>query len=146
METALRGRNHLADYSGEYKADLLLNAFQIGAKYQRYIFSFNKFDVGYQLNAGLILTDFYLDEILIIYDEEIVNSGISLDNTGLFIEPMAKASYNLFESVNINLSTGYNFNLKSDLEFYRLQTGVYTNWSGLRFQIGIDYSFDFSAR
>lgn len=136
------GRNHVADYSGEYKLDMLLDGYQIGPNYEYLIFTKNKLDIDLQLASGIIASHLKANEELTIYDENIFNDQTKMKSMGLFIEPSLKASYNVFDKLNLNCKAGYEYNFKGNLNLNGQQTKISTNWSGIRLSVGIDYSLD----
>ena len=140
------GRNHLSDYSGEYKVDMLLNGYQIGPKYQDYILLFDELKIGLQLAGGIIFSNLKMDEILIINEEEISSDQMKLKSTGWFVEPSLKVSYNVIDKLNVVLSGGYNFNERGKLKMNGEKTILSANWSGIRFLVGIDYSLNFAIK
>jgi len=140
------GRNHLSDYSGEYKVDMLLNGYQIGPKFQDYILIIDEFKIGLQLAGGIIFSNLEMDEILTINEEEMSSDQMKLNSTGWFVEPSLRISYNIFDKLNINISGGYNFNEKGELEMNGEKTILSANWSGIRLLAGIDYTLNFATK
>ncbi len=63
------GRNHLKDYSGEYKSDMLINGYRIGTKYRNYNILNSKLYFGVQVSAGFIFSNLNINEKLNIFDE-----------------------------------------------------------------------------
>jgi len=137
------GRNHLADYSGEYKLDMLLNGYKIGPKFQHAFFLVNKMGVWLQLEGGAIISKLNVNEALIILDEEISKDQMDFKSKGLFVEPSLKVSYNVVDRLNIHFSGGYDFNFKGNMRLEGKETAITANWSGIRLFFGIDYSLDF---
>ncbi len=135
------GRNHLADYSGEYKIDIILNGYGIGAKYQRTAYLQNKFAFILQLEAGVIFSELDMDERLTIYEEVMSSDHISLESTGIYVEPMVKISYNFIDDLNLQFSSGYNINFKGKMKVDGEKTDFVSNWSGLRLMLGVSYTF-----
>lgn len=140
------GRNHLADYSGEYKVDMLLSAYQIGPKYQDYLLQLDKFKIGIQLSGGIIFSALEIKEILTINEDIISQDDANLKSTGWYVEPLLKVSYNVFDKLNINASGGYNFSEKGELEYEGENTELSANWSGVRLLIGIDYTLNLEKK
>lgn len=140
------GRNHLADYSGEYKVDMLLNGYQIGPKYEDYFLQYDDFKIGIQLAGGVIFSVLTIEEILRVNEEILSEDLAELKSTGWFVEPLLVASYNVFDKLNIKISGGYNFSEKGELKFDKKKTELAANWSGIRFLVGIDYSLNFKNK
>jgi len=135
------GRNHLADYSGEYKIDMILNGYGTGAKYQRTVYEQNKFAFILQLEAGIIFSELDMDEKLTIYEEVMSSDHIILESTGIYVEPMIKFSYNFMDDINLQFSGGYDLNLMGKMKADGEKTTLASNWSGLRLMLGVGYSF-----
>lgn len=140
------GRNHLADYSGKYKLDMLLNGYQIGAKYHDFMYKRNRFKVGFQLAGGMIFSELEVDEELIVFEEEIVDEGFVLESATWYVEPMLKASYDIVNGVAIHIGSGYNFNFKDSFESNGRTTDITVDWSGMRFLVGMDFSLRFRKK
>jgi hypothetical protein len=103
----------------------------------------NKIGLWLQLEGGAIISTMRVNEELTIFDEEILNDEMDFKNTGLFVQPSLKASYNVFDRLNIHFSGGYDFNFKGEMKVDGNETGVSANWSGIRLLFGIDYSLTF---
>jgi len=127
------GRNYLSDYSGEYKLDMILNAYQFGIESEHIRNLNNKFNLNTNFKLGLIKSNLNTTEYLIIYD------AVDLTNTGkysqldFFLEPNLNISYNIIRGSVLSFGLGYNLNTSS---FYN---GL-INWSGFRTRIGISYT------
>ena len=134
------GRNHVADYSGEYKLDMILNGYLGGFKYQYVIYESNGIGIGLQSDIGIIFTNLNLNEKLTVFDEEITSTSDDLSNTSLYIEPSINLNYNLFKGINIHLNGAYNVDFKNKLFLEDEKTDIYTNWSGFRISFGINYN------
>ncbi len=139
---ATGGRNHLADYSGEYKMDMVLNGYQAGPKYEDYFLQYNNFKLGIQLGGGVIFSTLIIKEFIEINDEILLEDKTKLKSTGWYIEPLLIVSYNILDQLNINIRGGYNFNEKGELKYDGEKTALKANWSGMRFLVGIDYNLN----
>jgi len=135
------GRNHLTDYSGEYKIDMILNGYGFGAKYQRTAYLQNKFAFILQLEAGVIFSELDMDEKLTIYEEVMSSDHIILESAGIYIEPMVKFSYNFIDDFSLQFSGGYDVNLLGKMKADGEETTLVSNWSGLRLMLGVSYTF-----
>jgi hypothetical protein len=126
------GRNHLSDYSGEYKLDMILNGYQFGIE-SEHIFNLNKkFDLNANFKTGLIISRLDITEYLIIYGLDSDTSSSDYTQPSFFIEPNLNTSYHFNKSVLFNLGVGLNLNTSA---FY----GAIIDWSGLRTRVGVSY-------
>ncbi len=135
------GRNHLADYSGEYKIDMILDGYGMGVKYQRGVYLQNKFAFILQIETGVIFSELDVDEKLTVYKEVMSSDHISLESTGIYAEPMVKFSYNFIDDLNLQFSSGYNINFMGKMKVDGEKTDFVSNWSGLRLMLGVSYTF-----
>ena len=128
------GRNHISDYSGEYKLDMILNGYQLGIE-SEHIFNLNsKFDINANFKLGLVISNLDISEYLIIYDLDSNTTTSNYNQGSFFLEPNLNLTYNLKKGITVKVGTGLNFN-----------TSVFNSqlidWSGFRTRIGISYSF-----
>jgi hypothetical protein len=142
------GRNHLKDYSGEYKLDMLVSGYRFGLQYSNVLSSQNKFNLYAQLKAGIMLTSLDIDEYFNLYQIDTISSKHSFQSEALFCEPALGIWYSLGKHFSIDFNVGYE--IDSDGKFYEKDnekielhraTGdnVHGNWSGLRISLGIAY-------
>ena len=47
------GRNHIKDYSGEYKLDMILNGYKIGMNYQNIVFPYKRIRITLKIEVGI---------------------------------------------------------------------------------------------
>lgn len=143
------GRNHVKDYSGEYKLDMLLNGARIGAKYVRFNRIYPKFYLGAQLSGGCIFSNLNLYEHFKVYDEILTDEEYELTGLGIYVESSMLLSYHLLEDTHINLMGGYEQDIKGELHVKGnkdQKTGKIADWSGLRISLGINYTFNFEKK
>jgi len=135
------GRNHLADYSGEYKMDMLLRGYQIGPRFEKSEFKWRRFMAGLQLSGGISLTELKLDERLTVFNTEASSEKIKLTSTGWFVEPSLRTSYKIYTGLFLSLCGGYHFNHNRPLKSPDGETRFINDWSGIRASLGISYTF-----
>lgn len=135
------GRNHLADYSGEYKIDMILDGYRIGGKYQHKVYLQNKFALIVQFETGVIFSELDVDEKLTVYEEVMLSEHINLESKGIYLEPMVKFSYNFIDDFSLQFSSGYDLDFKGKLKVDGEKTTLESDWSGLRMMLGVSYSF-----
>lgn len=143
------GRNHIKDYSGEYKLDMLLNGYRGGTKYMYYNRVYDKIYFGVQLGGGCIFSNLDIDENLKVVDEVITDEAYEFTSWGLYIEPSVLLSYNLFKDININLTSGYEKDFEGELHSkkdknQKLDRTI--DWSGLKISLGINYRLNFEKK
>ncbi len=137
------GRNHLADYSGEYKLDMILNGYKIGAEYRHLFLSKGKLEAGLQCNGGIIISRLQVNEKFKIADQNITSAGSEMKNTGFFVEPAIRVSYGLFRNLELSFNGGYEFDFTDKLRLDDEKTNVSADWSGIRASLGIAYGINF---
>lgn len=143
------GRNHVKDYSGEYKLDMILNGARIGAKYARFNRIYSKFYLGVQLSGGCIISNLDLDEYLKVYETTIADEEYKLTGVGIYVEPSVLLSYHLLENTHINLMGGYEQDIEGELHLRGnndQKTGKNADWSGLRISLGVNYTFSLEKK
>jgi hypothetical protein len=127
------GRNHLSDYSGEYKLDMILNGYQLGIESEHIFNLGNKFDMNLNFKMGLIKSYLDISEYLIINGLDSNTSTENYTQTNFFLEPNLNVSYKIINSIAFKVGLGYNLNTST---FNR----ELIDWSGFRPRIGISYS------
>ena len=139
------GRNHLKDYSGEYKLDMILNGYKIGMNYQNIVFPYKRIRISLKFEVGITFNDLQIDEYMYLLNEEILNENKTYKSFAWSIEPTVDISYRLLKKVYINLDMGYERNARNvlreqgnqaeELENSDGRFGI--NWSGFRFSAGL---------
>ena len=141
------GRNHVKDYSGEYKLDIQTHAYRVGVKYMCQLTLADEFPLRIALGvqAGLVLSDLIIDESLIIHNYLDNSSDYDLKYHSLFVEPLLTVTYPISNNFALEMKVAYE--LDSENEFEKLYSddqdhGIRCDWSGIRAQIGIAYYID----
>jgi hypothetical protein len=126
-------RNHIGDYSGEYKLDMILNGYQFGIESEHIFNLGNQIDLNANFKLGIIKSSMDISEYLIIYglDSEATTDNYSQLN--FFLEPNLNVSYNIIKGIAVKFGVGYNLNTSTF-------TNQLINWTGLRTRIGISSS------
>lgn len=142
------GRNHVADYTGEYYLNMAVYAYNMGLQYRRVVTTINKFDLYAQLRGGISFSTLEINESFTIYQVDSTSSSFTFVNHSFFFEPSVGTFYALGKDFSINFSLGYQIDTKSKLyskdnkeETFPGFDGqpIYTNWSGLRIELGLSY-------
>lgn len=136
------GRNHLSDYSGEYKLDMILNGYKIGFEYRHLFLSGKKFEAGLQCDGGVIISRLKINEYLKVTDKYLTDTDSKMKNTGFFVEPSVRASYEILKNIKLCFNGGYEFDFRNKLRLNDEKTNVSADWSGVRLSLGIAYCFD----
>jgi len=142
------GRNHVADYTGEYYLNMPVYAYSMGMQYQRVVKTINKFDLYAQLKGGMSFSTLEIDESFTIHQVDSASSSFAFVNHSFFVEPSVGTFYALGKDFSVNFSLGYQIDTKSKLHYKDNKEGtflgfegkpIYTNWSGLRIVLGLSY-------
>jgi len=142
------GRNHVADYSGEYKLDMIIKGYRMGFQYQNVYFFNNNIGLYAQIKAGTIMSLFEQEMTLNIYN--VTSSADHSEYSGIsfFGEPSVGLIYSLKNNISLDVNAGYQFDTNArlykngnrDIELQRYEKDhVKVNWSGLRLALGVTY-------
>lgn len=141
------GRNHVADYSGEYYLNMPVNAYNIGLQYQNIFTSENKLSYYARMKGGISFSNVTIDESITIHQVDSASSSYAFAATSFFAEPSLGALYSLGENFGINFSLGYQIDIPGALHakgnkkeiIGSSDSHMHCNWSGLRIEVGIAY-------
>jgi len=137
---ATGGRNHLRDYSGEYKLDMLLHAYRLGLDYHHQIFIKGKFDCNLGIEGGIIFSNMKIKEKYYLKDVGDNYDTFNLKAQSYFMEPFFLSSYHYNEKISLDFKCGYEVCNNGDLEsdsYGDIHTDVL--WLGLRVSLGLSY-------
>lgn len=146
------GRNHVADYSGEYSLDLIAKAYTFDIHYKIAIISYKNFNVFFQYKTGLLFSKLDISENMNVYNSIILDRASEYTGYSIVSEPSLHLSYSIYKSVYLNFSAGFekcskirflnDKSLESDGEdlFPLVEEDFSADWSGLRTSVGISYS------
>lgn len=144
------GRNHLADYSGEYKMDILLSSFALGIDYSYTFMKLGKFSMCAYLCIGMRLSTFNIIEDLTVYSDTISHSDYLAYGKNYYTLPGIEISYPLLNKLDLKLKTGYEIDFRSkylttdedgeqQVLYYNDNKHLNIDYSGLRISLGIAY-------
>ena len=128
------GRNHLSDYSGEYKLDMILNGYQIGIEGEHIFKLDHKFDINANIKIGYIKSNLNITEYIKINDLDSSATSSQYKQKSYFLEPNLSVSYNFNKAIAVKAGVGYNLNSSAF-------NNNLIDWTGLRTRLGIAYSF-----
>jgi len=127
------GRNHISDYSGEYKLDMLLHAYQFGME-SEYISNLNsKWDMNFNIKMGIVSSTINMNEYIIVYNVDSKTDIQNVTQIGVFVEPNLNVSYNIYKGIAVKAGLGFNLNTVTF-------QGSMLDWTGLRPRLGVSYS------
>ena len=134
------GRLHIADYSGSYTVDMIMNGYRIGAFVRRYInIGFSPLQIYLQLSPGLLFSNLRMEEKLQIYTES-AKETTSLNATTIYIEPSAGVIYRLTDWLRISAGCGYEANVGGTLKYSGQKTDMQAHWNGFRLYGGLIFT------
>ncbi|MBV5281075.1 MAG: hypothetical protein JZU53_01440 [Paludibacter sp.] len=127
------GRNHLSDYSGEYKLDMILNGFQVGIESEHIFNLGRKIDLNANFKLGIIKSNLNVTEYMTIYNLDSKTSTDEYKQSNFFLEPNLSVSYNIIKGIAVKACIGYSLNTS-------IFNSELIDWSGLRTRIAVSYS------
>ncbi len=142
------GRNHVKDYSGEFKLDMLLTGYKVGLSGRAVVKSYDNFKLYTGIKSGIIFSELDFDYYFIVYQVDTSKNDIIFRSKTLFAEPFMGFDYTIRTRFNIHVNLGYEIDLPSKLknkerDDYELNfpngDDLFLNWSGFRLSLGISY-------
>jgi len=130
-------RNHLLDYSGEYKLDMHVSAYRLGALFKKSYPLIKNLSLYYNIETGLVYSNFKFDEKITINNVDSVDYNYNTKSNAFFIEPTIGASYYLGLNFSIDANVGYQADINSR---FITKKDSYIYWSGFRFLVGVNYN------
>jgi hypothetical protein len=139
------GRNHISDFSGSYREDILVNSVNVGLLASLKGTLASSFFYGVELSSGIKFSNMTLESELNItaHNEK---SFYAFRSTGWWIEPNGRFGRTFFNHFTCSLFGGYEFNLKSTLKLRDNSQNSSTakiDWSGIRTGISFSYQFGY---
>ncbi len=144
-----QGRMHRSDYSGEISIDMPIYSMSWAGETGVVIKEINnESKLLFLLRTGLGFTRMDLKEKIEIYGEGSTDF-IAFKSYSYFFEPNLVYDYNIDNHLSLLADMGYFFNVGGKMKVKEypdatLVNGneeVKSNWSGIRFKVGIKYSF-----
>lgn len=143
-------RNHLKDYSGEYKLDMILNGYQLGLQYRRMLPMSDDLHFYFGCKSGIVLSTLKMNEKFTIYNAVNNSETYAFTSRMVFIEPVAGFVRSLGSRFSIDLGVGYVLDpggklLLSDNPDHPMKNisgkEVHANWSGFRLSAMLGFHF-----
>jgi hypothetical protein len=144
------GRNHVADYSGEYRLDFILNGIDMAAHYRFTQEITPRLKTYERVAVGVTFSSLKIEEELNIGEITLSENYSFRSNPfgGIFsVGAMVLVTSNIWLNLNVGYQRQFNqrFYLKENKHAYLINTDsggkVYCNWSGLRTGIGVSFAF-----
>lgn len=144
------GRNHVADYSGEYVMNMHLNGLANGIQYKYLAVTKNKLDFYCQVKLDLISSKLDIDEKLELYGAGSSSDNLVLVSNSLALEPSLGLNFRFPGRLSMDLNLGYMQYADSRIHKEGERDAALTlnnsakvmlDWSGLRVRTGFFYQF-----
>ena len=139
-----------SDYSGVWRIEQKLKSDNAGILVDFPLLTKNKFAVAFQGRVYYAWTTFEYNEKQQLYDypQEVAYKTIHRDKS-VMLSPDLSFSYNILKHISLNLTTGYCFDTKGQLENVTtlfpgvswVPTTSEYDWSGLRIGLSASYKF-----
>lgn len=139
------GRNHIADYSGSYRDDIMVKAVNLGLLVSFKDTLTSHFFYGIELGSGIKFSDISSENELDLLGHNERND-YDFRSKGWWIEPQLRFGRTFLNKFTCMAFAGYEFNLKSKLkpkgnEQYSSVAKI--DWSGIRAGVSISYKLDY---
>lgn len=141
------GRVHVADYSGEYRGDMLLKGYRWGFFYRRYIASRIPWANMYiQIEPGILSSRLKMEEELTIGTQQLSDDKpINFKSTALYLEPSTGFRFKPTKWMHLLLSCGYEIDMKGKMKQSGSNKIPYNGddkirWSGIRLNAGLVFA------
>lgn len=141
---ATSGRNHLADYSGEYINDMHVKGNAFGVYYKIYFLNVPiketfRFDMNFSITGGFILNKYKSEASLEIYNQPSLNTYSSEEHnsTNIYFLPVFMPQIWYKDYVGLFVNIGYQVDVQGHLFYGKTGSSVGVNWTGLRLGVGL---------
>jgi hypothetical protein len=145
------GRNHLADYSGNYSLNMRASSYRLGLSYSNYskgLFGRSRLRGFLRLRAGMTRSYFGLNEKIDIYEVDQQSIDINFFSNSVYMEFGPGLVYELTPNLSLHFAAGYELERDAKLKgienknlilINQNNSYVRTNWSGFRLHAGIGF-------
>ncbi|MEZ5072989.1 MAG: hypothetical protein R2751_19100 [Bacteroidales bacterium] len=143
-------RYSMADYSGEYRCDYILNGFGPGLLAQLRLGSFGDFQLLLSNDLALLDTKLVLDESLVLWEEEVYQEDMTIRSKDVIWEPALRLRYPM-HPLAFDLYLGFASQINGDGLFWTASTNTYplmmgqdpvhAQWNGVRFGASVLLKF-----
>lgn len=142
------GRNHIKDYSGEYKLEMSMDGYRIGIQDRNIISEFNKIKIYVCIRGGLLISGFKMNEYIKINNVDSTSTGYKFRSKTFFGEPSLGIRYFLGTRMSLDFCAGYQIDTNGKLHLKKnrditlnnpAEKTVFVNWSGIRILLGLSF-------
>ena len=138
------GRVHVADYSGEYKTDMVLTGVRVGVFY-RYYFPKNTqwWNMYIQAAPGYLSSRIKMHETLVIGTRKIVDERLSFKSSGAYFEPSIGVRLKPLHWLHLSLGCGYEIDAWGKMKLLSTRNNMQyrgddkIRWNGFRLYAGL---------
>jgi len=141
------GKIAYSDYTGEYSGKILLNGNSLGINY-RYYFPITDFEKNgslylfTEMSSGVSFSKLKSKEYIKVFGQrQDADENLDLKGNGVYLHPQLGAKWFITKQIGIQVSGGYFFQLGSNLKYKGEDTKIKSDWSGIRLNGGVSYSF-----
>ncbi|NLO02902.1 MAG: hypothetical protein GX126_11415 [Bacteroidales bacterium] len=141
------GRNHIEDYSGEYRLDIPASGKRLGGQLSYMFPTDKKIKPFVRLKGGVLFSTVKTEEYFVVHDVDSTSTNYKFKGTSFWGEPSVGLAYEPVKKLFVYLNAGYQFDWKGELykngdEPLLFQSGdhVRVNWSGLKLSLGVSFS------
>ena len=139
-----------SDYSGVWRIEQKLKSDNAGILVDFSLLTKNKFSMALQGRAYYAWTKYEYAEKMQLYDYSLDNTYNTIHkDKSIMLNPDVSFSYDILKNISLNLTTGYCFDFKGQLEnvttpvpgWNWIPTTLEYDWSGLRIGLSASYKF-----
>ncbi len=143
------GRNHLADYSGNYALDMLASGYMLGLGYTSYnngLFGNGRLKGFLRVRAGFLMSYLKLKEDITVYNILDQSDEYRFLGNSVYVEFGPGLVYELTPGLSLHFAAGYQLERDAQLKGVENKNmvlinsnnqAVRSNWSGFRLHTGI---------
>ncbi len=142
------GKLAYSDYTGEYWGKLIVNGYRLGLSYRFYqpltdFENLGSLSFFAEFSPAITLSNFKSEEYMRVFDEDQKSDDdLDLDAKGISLLPQIGLKWNITRNIGISVSGGYDFQLGSHFEYQGQKSNIKSNWSGIRINGGISFTFN----
>lgn len=136
------GKISYADYSGKISSEIKVSGYRGGIFYRNYFYSINTgenqgMSFYGEISPSLIFSKIKIDQEISPENNILELEDNSYNSTSVSLLPQLGAKYNFTSHIGLFISAGYEINISSKIS--EIESKI--DWSGLRINGGISYSF-----
>ena len=128
-----------ADYSGEYKFDVLVRGNSVGLLLGYKVFRYKNLDIQFDAMLGAILSSCSFSEDLQVYGFQ-QSDALSMKAASMYINPEVSLNY-WFGVIGAGVFGGFQYDIGGILNVSGQKTTATVNWTGFRAGISLNIRF-----